>query len=191
MSEAQLTQYPVTLEKATTEDYDARFVMSAASPDRVADTIDPKAYEPYIGQKLIALWQHAHDKPFGYFHDMEVRGGRLIGKLKAAGTNLGQMIKQLIADGVPLGASIGLRGEGEPNKQGGIHFKTLELLECSVVSVPAHPRAVMLAKQLDIEIQFKDENDPDQSVTQRVTHLQERAAAVLRSSQKTLNREGN
>ena len=34
---------PVTIEKADSNEYDARFVMSAATPDRVKDTIDADA----------------------------------------------------------------------------------------------------------------------------------------------------
>jgi HK97 family phage prohead protease len=118
-----------TVEKSEAEGFDARFVMSAVTPDRVKDTIDESAYKANLGKKLIALWQHDHDQPMGYWENLRVEAGKLIGDLKVAGTNLGQMIKQLIADGVPLGASIGFRGKGEPNKAGGIHFKELELLE--------------------------------------------------------------
>lgn len=142
----------VTIEKARASGYDARFVMSATSADRVQDTIAESAYAPNLGKKLIALWQHNADQPFGYWENLKVEGGKLIGDLKAASTNLGQMIKQLIADGVPLGASIGFRGKGEPNKAGGIHFKEIQLMECSVVSIPAHPLAMQIAKSFNIEL---------------------------------------
>jgi len=147
----EIKHLDVAIQKSDTAEYDARFVMSATSPDRVADTIEVDAYAPNLGKKLIALWQHDHSQPIGYWENMKVTGGKLVGDLKVASTNLGLMIKQLVADGVPLGASIGFRGRGEPNKAGGIHFKQLELLECSVCSVPAHPKAVMLAKQYNLE----------------------------------------
>ena len=138
----------VTIQKAENNNYDASFVMSAASPDRVKDTIDPKAYRPFVGKKIIALWQHDSRQPFGFWENLRVRAGKLIGDLKASSTNLGQMIRQLIHDGVPLGASIGFQGTGKPNKIGGIHFTQIELLECSVVSVPANPEAVQTIKSL-------------------------------------------
>ena len=143
--------YPVLIEKSSTEGYDARFVMSAGTPDRVKDTIDSKAYTPNVGKKIIALFQHDPDKPMGYWENVKMVGDTLVGDLKIAGTNLGQMIKQLIDDGVPLGASIGFRGAGEPNKAGGIHFKEIEIFETSIVSIPAHPRAMQLAKSLGLE----------------------------------------
>jgi hypothetical protein len=36
---------PITIEKSANADFDARFVMSAATPDRVKDTISPAAYK--------------------------------------------------------------------------------------------------------------------------------------------------
>lgn len=141
--------FQVQITKAETDGYDATFVMSAGSPDRVNDTIDPEAYKPNLGKKLIALWQHKDDQPMGFWDNLRVVGDNLLGDLKVSATNLGTMIRQLIADGVPLGASIGFSGSGELNKIGGIHFTELELYECSIVSVPAHPLATQLAKHFD------------------------------------------
>lgn len=107
---------PITIEKSAAADFDARFIMSASSPDRVKDTISPAAYKALKVSKLIALWQHDPDQPVGFWANIKADGDRLVGDLKLAGTNLGKMIKQLIEDGVPLGASIGFRGKGEPNK---------------------------------------------------------------------------
>ena len=127
------------------------FIMSATTVDRDGDTIDKSAYNSATNiKKLPALFNHDPSKPFGYWENLRVVGDTLKGTLKTATTNLGKMIKQLIDDGVPLSSSIGFRGKGSPNKKGGIHFKELELLECSVVSIPAHPRAVQVAKSHDL-----------------------------------------
>jgi HK97 family phage prohead protease len=147
----QTKSLPVTIEKATGE-YDARFVMSATSPDRVKDTIEASAYTPNLGKRLIALYQHDPDRPIGYWDNLRVESGKLLGDLKVASTNLGLMVKQLIADDVPLGASIGFRGRGEANKAGGVHFKDIELMECSVVSIPAHPKAMQIAKSFGVDL---------------------------------------
>lgn len=148
--------FPVTIEKADRADFDARFIMSAGSPDRVRDTIEPSAYKSNLGRKLIALWQHDADRPIGYWENLRVEADKLIGDIKFASTNLAQMVKTLINDGVPMGASIGFTGKGEANKQGGIHFKELNLLECSVVSIPAHPRAMQIAKSFGIDLQSSE-----------------------------------
>ncbi|MFN9371918.1 MAG: HK97 family phage prohead protease, partial [Planctomycetaceae bacterium] len=132
------------------------FVLSSAAPDRVRDTIDAKAYEPWVGKRIIALWQHDHRQPIGTWENLTTKGGRLIGELKLASTNLAQMIKQLIEDDVPLGASLGFRGVGSPNKAGGTHFSAIELLETSVVSVPAHPHAMRIAKSFGLSLHEQD-----------------------------------
>jgi HK97 family phage prohead protease len=142
------------LEKATSSDFDARFIMSAATPDRVADTIEPAAYDKAIPEngKLIALFNHDPDKIVGYWADIKRVGDTLVGQIKFASTSLGQMLKTLMADGVPLSSSIGFRGKGAANKAGGIHFSQIELLETSIVATPAHPRAVQIAKSFGVNL---------------------------------------
>lgn len=159
----QMKRLSVDIIKATDDAFDATFVMSASTPDRMNDTIETSAYKSNLGKKLIALWQHSPDSPLGYWNNLRLEADKLVGDLKVASTNLGLMVKQLIADDVPLGASIGFRGTGEPNKKGGIHFKTIELMECSVVSIPAHPRAMQIAKQFDLELLIEQSSLSDAS----------------------------
>ena len=184
--------YPVLIEKSATEGYDARFVMSASTPDRVKDTIDSKAYKPNIGKKIIALFQHDPDKPMGYWENVKMAGDTLVGDLKIAGTNLGQMVKQLIEDGVPLGASIGFRGTGEPNKAGGIHFKEIEIFETSIVSIPAHPRAMQLAKSLGLEDFVEVESKDDDELAASGLHADEirkRSTAAIIAANRSLRKK--
>ncbi len=179
----------VVIEKSATTEYDARFVMSASTPDRVKDTIEPAAYTPNLGKSLIGLWQHDPNQPIGRWDNLRVESGKLIGDLKVASTNLGLMIKQLIADGVPLGASIGFRGRGENNKAGGIHFKEIELFECSVVSIPANPRAMQIAKSFGVNIRSSDvgvdlvesDRNPDAVI--------DRAKAAILAANKTIRKK--
>lgn len=164
--------------KSSDPAYDAAFVMSAAEKDRVGDTIDPEAYRQIEANtgRLIALWQHKADQPIGYWESLKATGSRLTGRIKFASTPLARIAKQLIGDGVPLGASIGFRGAGEPNKHGGIHYKAIELLECSVVSVPAHPRAYQIAKSFGMSL--ADLGTAGQVPTDTGRALLERAAAA-------------
>lgn len=145
---------PVMVTKANKAGYDAQFIMSASSPDRVRDTIEPSAYPKAIQgvKKLIALWQHNPDTPIGYWADMTAKATQLNGYIKLATTGMAQFVKQLLDDDVPLGASISFRGRGELNDLGGINYKEISLLECSIVSVPAHPRAVQIAKSFGITL---------------------------------------
>ena len=150
------------------------FIMSATTVDRDGDSIDVKAYESATKiNKLPALFNHDASKPFGYWENLRVVGDTLKGTLKTATTNLGKMIKQLIDDGVPLSSSIGFRGKGSPNKKGGIHFKELELLECSVVSIPAHPRAVQVAKSHDLAEYVGNDQSSIDNIESESAHLVE------------------
>lgn len=173
----------------TKGDRDGQWVMGASARDRVDDTIAPEAFETAlktVGGKLIALWQHDSAKPVGYWHNLTHKAGRLIGDLKLAGTNLGLMIKQLLADEVPLGASIGFRGlDAEPNKHGGLHFKSIELLETSIVSVPANPAAIQIAKRFHIVLPSTAQDDsavsgPDPDAERVISAAK---AAILRANQ--------
>jgi len=172
---------PITIEKAVDTEFDARFVMSAATPDRVQDTIEPAAYKAVVSKtkRLIALWQHDPDRPVGAWEKLAAEGDKLTGYIKFASTNLASMVKQLIADGVPLSASIGFRGKGEPNKNGGFHFKEIELLECSIVSVPAHPRAVQIAKSFGLASVIDGEPESARSGNPTIETIQRAKAATL------------
>ena len=131
------------------DDYDAAFIMSSVNKDRDDDTFSAKALEAVAKstKPLIALWQHKQDQPIGVWSNLSFDGNKLKGYIKISSTNLGKMIKQLLADGVPLASSVGFRVlEGEPNKYGGYEFKKVDMFECSVVSTPANPQALQVAK---------------------------------------------
>ena len=183
-------QISTIIEKSS--DDQIHFIMSASSVDRDGDTIDVKAYDSATKiDKLPALFNHDPGKPFGFWKDIRIVADTLKGTLVTASTNLGKMIKQLIDDGVPLSSSIGFRGKGNPNKKGGIHFTELELLECSVVSIPAHPRAVQVAKSHDLTEYIDQQSslaDVDTSASALVDNLLTRAKATILSANKTLRK---
>lgn len=163
------------------EGFDAKFVMSAATPDRMSDTINPDTYETAARKKkLIALWQHDKTSPIGYWSNLARVGDTLTGFLKLADVPLGFTVKQLIADGVPLAASIGFRGRAEPNKKGGYHFEEIDLMECSVVSTPAHQRAVMVAmKSFNVDERFQLELGVDDEDRKRAASALGKSLLVL------------
>lgn len=187
----QTKSLPVTVEKSERAEYDARFTMSAATPDRVKDTIDPAAYQSVVAKtkRLVALWQHNPDSPIGTWEKLKAEGDKLTGYIKFASTSLAQMAKQLIDDGVPLGASIGFRGAAEPNKHGGLHFKELDLLECSIVSVPAHPRAYQIAKSFGVNLTPESPASPPAESSDPREAVIKRAVAALNSSLQSLNKD--
>lgn len=124
---------------------DARFIVSATSPDRVGDRLSAKVLKAVAdkAKRMVALWMHKQDQPVGYWQNYSYVRGKLAADLFLASTRLAAMIKTLLDDDVPLAASIGFRVlEGVENKNGGYDFEDIDLLEISIVSTPAHPKAV-------------------------------------------------
>ena len=177
-------EWKATIKKASDSDYDATFVVSSPDPDRVGDTIDPDAYTPSLGKRIPALWQHDHDRIFGVWENLRVIKGQLIGDLKAASTRIGDLVKQLLADDIPLGASIGfMPTEYEANDDGGLHFKAIEVLEISVVSVPAHQAAVQIKSLID-KGAVQSSNPPPAMSGQFKTAIENARAALDRANEK-------
>ena len=149
MSETYTKTVSVTLKRASAPaEYDASFVLSDSSVDRVGDTIDPKAYD-FVAKnadKIIALFNHDAEKIAGYWTNIKRNGESLVADLKLASTNIGRMCKAALDDGVPLAASIGFRAKGKPNDEGGVHFLAdgFEVFETSLVATPCHPKAQRL-----------------------------------------------
>ena len=139
----------VTLQKADGGEYS--FVMSSTDPDRVNDSFAKSAYDSLIGKKLLALFSHDHEKPIGFWENMRIEGKKLVGDLSLAPTNLGKMLDALLKHGTPLMSSVGFRPvDYDAKKGGGLHFKSVEWLECSVVAVGMHQDAIRLGKQFDL-----------------------------------------
>ena len=140
----------VQIEKST-DGYDARFVVSSISPDRVGDTFSKAALEELAAKqkRTVALWQHDAKAVCGYWENFKMQGGKLVASLKLADTNLGRLIRSLLDSGVPLASSVGFRASNaKPNKSNGYEFGVgTDLMEISVVSTPANADAILLAKQ--------------------------------------------
>lgn len=179
----QTKSIDVLIEKGE-DGFDARFVLSATTPDRVKDTIAAAAYKPYLGKELIALWAHDHTQPVGVWKNLRMQGTKLIGDLKLASIALGDMIKELMAAGVPLGASIGFRGKGSENDFGGIHFEAIDLLETSIVAVPMHPSAMQIAKSYgyDLGLTLK-QVAPDRQMPKAESDVMKKATSAVAAAQ--------
>ena len=145
----------VSIEKAATDTgADGVWAIATKNPDRIGDTIAPAALRANAGKKIPALFGHNHEKIVGYWQIGQEKAGKLLAELYLSATGLGTMLKTLLADGVPISASIGFRGKGDANDFGGIHFKEMDLYETSLVAVPMNAEAVRvkaLPLGLDVE----------------------------------------
>jgi HK97 family phage prohead protease len=142
------------IEKASGDTF--TFVASDATEDRMGDIIDPKGWELSTYQaNPVVLFGHKHDEPIGRASAVTVKGGKLYADIEfmpeevsAFAAKIGRMVKA----GFIKAVSVGFRAlDAKPNEKspGGLIFTKSELLEISVVSVPANPSALAVAKAFE------------------------------------------
>lgn len=143
------------------------FVMSDDTVDRVGDVIEPAgwdltSFKPGKSFNPIALFNHRSDYVVGSWADVRVKGKALIGRFvpAAPGTSeIADSVRKLVEQNILRAVSVGfepierepLDEKSDPN-WGPFRFKKQALLECSIVSVPANPNAVHLAKNMNLSI---------------------------------------
>ena len=135
------------------------FVLSDATVDRYGDIVEPAGWKLAAFKKNpIALFAHRSDFPIGKWSDVRVENGKLIGKLNLAKRGTSYRLDELIGlveQGVLRAVSVGfIPRKSEPmdpdNPYKGTRYLESELLETSLVSVPANPSALSLAKSMNV-----------------------------------------
>ena len=132
------------------------FVLSAETPDRVNDVVVQRGWhlENFLQNPVALLSHQQSDMPVGIWKNLRVQGDALLGDLQLAakGTSrMADLARGLIEQGILRAVSVGFKPlKAEPIKPRGMKYLEAELLEVSLVSVPAHPRAVMVAKSMGI-----------------------------------------
>lgn len=145
---------------ATAEASGMEFVLSDATPDRFSDVIEVDGWEfDNFKNNPIALFNHDKSFPIGKWANISKTDGKALrGHLTLAPKGTSPRIdeiRRLIEADILRAVSVGFRPlEHEPiNKKdpwGGTLYKKSELVECSLVAVPANPNALAVAKSLNI-----------------------------------------
>ncbi len=135
------------------------YVLSDATRDRMGDIIEPAGWQlAWFKRNPIALFAHRSDFPLGLWQNIRVEGARLVADLAPAQRGTSARIDEilsLIEQNILRATSVGfwpIRSEPiDPDKPSrGLHFFEQELLEASIVGVPANPAALEVAKSLNI-----------------------------------------
>lgn len=133
------------------------FVMSDDTVDRMGDVIDPKGWVlKNFRANPMALFNHDADAPIGRWANVRIEGGALRGELELLPEGKSTRVDELrsfVDAGMLRAVSVGFRplvAEPMEAPARGIRFKASELLECSLVSIPANPNALAVAKALNI-----------------------------------------
>lgn len=132
------------------------YVMSDATVDRFGDVIDQAGWDlRNFNANPIALF--AHDSRFivGKWVNVRVEGGKLRGRLELLGAHVSERLRELhaaVSAGILRAVSVGFKPLAEPEliKDGGFRFTKQELVECSLVSIPANPNALQVARGLNL-----------------------------------------
>ena len=141
------------------------FVMSDASVDRMGDVIEQSGWQLQNfapNRNPIALFNHDKNQVIGTWRDVAVKNGKLIGRLVLAepGTSpLVDAVRSLVRQNIsacrvgrlPTVASRAAKARRN-NSARLTASKKAELLECSLVSVPANPNALAIAKELPRDV---------------------------------------
>jgi HK97 family phage prohead protease len=147
-----------TLEQPLADGRDV--VMSDGTLDAYGDVLEcshPGNWELGRWRKNpIALLNHASEIVIGRYSNTRVENGALRGVLhlapKGTSPRLDE-VRALIDAKILVGVSVGFRPlefTPIPGSNGGRHYTRMELLECSVVSVPANENALMDCRALGV-----------------------------------------
>mgnify|MGYP000379063229 FL=1 len=135
------------------------FVLCDATVDRYGDIVEPTGWQlAKFKKNPIALFGHSSSFPIGTWENVRVESGRLLGRLALAAQGTSARIDELrglVEQGVLRAVSVGFRPiESEPinpkEPYGGQRYKKQELLETSLVAVPANPAALAVARSLNL-----------------------------------------
>jgi HK97 family phage prohead protease len=131
------------------------FILSTEDVDRMNDVIRVAGWRlENFRRSPVALFNHNKDAPIGTWKDVRVESNALRGKLELAPEGIPRVdeIRKLISAGVLNSTSVGFRPIRSRRREDadGIEFLEQELLEVSIVSVPANPAALSVARSLNI-----------------------------------------
>jgi HK97 family phage prohead protease/HK97 family phage major capsid protein len=136
-----------------------RYVLSDATVDRYGDTIDPGGWQlEWFRKNPIALFNHNPNAPIGTWKDIRVQNDALVADFVPAERGTSQRVDEiinLIEQDILKATSVGFRSiASQPidakHPMRGTRYTEQELLETSIVSVPANPAALAIAKSLNI-----------------------------------------
>ena len=142
------------------------FVLSDNTVDRVGDLVETSGWKLDTFQKNpIALFSHQKDFPIGRWHDIHItQDKQLRGRLELAPKGSSARIDELHAlvdAGILRAVSVGFRPIktaplNAKSPYGGLRYIEHELVEASLVAVPANANALMTAKQLNVSAETID-----------------------------------
>jgi HK97 family phage prohead protease/HK97 family phage major capsid protein len=131
------------------------YILSDRSVDRYGDVVDSDGWVlDNFKRNPVSLFNHNSDFPIGRWKNLGVRDGALRGHLELAPKGTSPRIDEiraLVEAGILQAVSVGFMPlESGPRTKGGNHYTRQELVECSLVAIPANANALAVAKSLRV-----------------------------------------
>ena len=133
------------------------FILSDATPDRMGDVIDADGWDlANFNKNPVALFNHRSDFPIGKWNNLRVANGKLRGHLQLAPEGTSDRIdeiRRLVDADILRAVSVGfmpIKSEPLTKDSHGTRFLNSELVETSLVAIPANPNALAVARSLNI-----------------------------------------
>jgi HK97 family phage prohead protease len=148
---------PVEITQLGPREVEIRMMTSALARD--GHIVEPAGVviDNYL-KNPIQLWQHNPEFPVGCNQDLRIEDGGIVARTVFAPAGVSAKADEicgLVKNGIVRSVSIGFDAlDAEPldpklGARGGLHITKWELLECSFVSIPADPGALVTARDLD------------------------------------------
>ena len=151
-SDVLLRKEFVTEVEAGADDRTIKFIISTGSADREKDIINPTGWDTdnYLKNPVVLFAHDYNSLPVARTTSLKQEGDTLIAEAEFADESLNpaaEQVYQMLRQGYLRGASVGFRPLTFQynDERGGVDFEKQELLEFSVVPVPANPGALMSA----------------------------------------------
>lgn len=126
------------------------FVISSAAVDRAGDTVAVNGWrlDAYRKNPVVLFAHNSGSLPVGKATRVYIEGGKLKATARFADTTMGREVQDLIETGYLKATSVGFVPHkydfsSAPGRKYGIDFIEQELLEFSVVPIPANPEALI------------------------------------------------
>jgi HK97 family phage prohead protease len=153
------------LDASTATERTITFIFSDDSVDRYGDRIEARGWQlENFEANPVALFGHdasSVENVIGRATSVRVEGNRLVGEIEFMEASVNpnaEIVYQMVKGGYLHAVSVGFQPldwamTKDKTRPGGIDFKRQELLEISIVPIPANANALVQAKAAGIEIE--------------------------------------